>query len=117
MARPRNLGAMRHRITLFGIVRTSDGGGGFARGDGEIGPIMASISTLSTGEQMAYANLQQRATHRLGIRWRDDIAQGQSIRWHHPKGERDLYVLAVADARPEHPGEWLEIIAREGGNL
>lgn len=115
MAIKRNLGAMRHRLTLFGIVREPDGGGGFERSDAEIADIMGSVTLASASEQMAYANLQQRATHKIIIRFRDDARQGQRIRWQHPNAPLDLYILTATDARPERPGEWLELMCREGG--
>lgn len=111
----RNLGAMRHRLRVFAPVRSPDGGGGFIRGDSVLAEMAAQISTISATELLAYSNLQQRATHRAIIRYRDDIRQGQSAVWLHPKGDRDLYILTAIDARPERPGEFLELICREGG--
>jgi len=111
----RNLGAMRHRLRIFAAVRVPDGGGGFLRGDSVLAEVAAQISTISATELLAYSNLQQRATHKAIIRFRSDIQQGQSAIWLHPKGDRDLYILTSIDARPERPGEFLEIVMREGG--
>lgn len=117
----RKLGAMRHRLQLRTIVRTADSGGGYARADAAGAEVWARVQTVGALEASAYAQRQQRVTHKALIRWRADIAQGQTVVWKRPAshgGDASLYVVSVVDADPDHrPGEFLELALREGGNL
>lgn len=119
MSTRRNLGRMRHRLALKVITRVPDGGGGFARADTPGDVVWARIETVGALEANTYAQLQQRATHKALIRWRADVAQGQTVIWMRPTlsgGNLPLYVLAVRDADPDgRPGEFLLLILREGG--
>lgn len=115
MKAPRN-GSLRHRITVKQIIRQSDAAGGFVRIDGDLITISAKVETLSANEIRAYSNLQERITHRIIIRHQNDIDQGQSAIWHHPKGDIDLYIASAVDHRPERPGEWMALLCRQGGN-
>ncbi|MDZ7824507.1 MAG: phage head closure protein [Ahrensia sp.] len=109
-------GELRHRVTVKHIVRQPDGAGGFVRLDDTLLSISARVKTFGASEGRAYMNLQERVSHRIVIRYRDDITQGQSAIWHHPKGDVDLYILSAIDHRPERPGEWMALLCREGGN-
>ncbi len=117
----RGLGAMRHRLIIKTIGRTVDAGGGLARSDPTVATVWARVSTMSVYEANAYQQRQQRATHKAIIRRRSDIAQGQTVTWKRPAGhggDLPLYVVSVIDADPDgRPGEFLELILREGGNL
>lgn len=107
----RHLGHMRHRVTIKTIVRTGDGGGGTVRADTNGATVWARVEALSSREVAAYDQLQQRVTHRVTIRKRTDVAQGQTLAW----GSVDLYVNSVRDPDQDRPGEWLELLCREGG--
>jgi len=117
----RNLVRMRHRLLIKIIGRVPDGGGGFARSDTAGETVWARVDTIGTLEANTYAQLQQRATHKALIRWRDDIAQGQTVVWKRPAGQGgdlNLYVVTAKDADPDgRPGEFLLLVLREGGNL
>lgn len=111
----RNLGAMRQRILLKTTTRTKDAGGGFARSDPDGVTISAQVKPMSAGERMVHGRLEEQASHKIIARYRDDIKDGQTIHWLRTKGgPLQLYVVSVEDARPERPGEWLQIIARQG---
>lgn len=113
----RNLGAMRHRIRLKNKVRNPDGAGGFERADTAGDTIQAAIETLSAREVTRYQQLQKNVTHRLTVRHRSDLKHGQTVTWlRGTNDEVDFYVEATSDPRPNRPGEWLELICREGGN-
>jgi len=130
MSARRNLGRMRHRLAIMGIVRTPDTGGGFARADAVLGTVWGRIDTVGALEANTYSQLQQRVTHKALIRHRPDIAQGQTVYWLHP-GTADpapgstatpagtaLYVVTALDADPDgRPGEFLLLTLRQGGNL
>ncbi len=117
--RSRNLGKMRHRLAIKEIVRTEDEGGGFARADSDGDVIWARISIVGKLEANTYSQLQERVTHKAFIRWRDDIRQGQTVIWKRTgRDDLPLYVVTSVDADPDRrPGEFMELILREGGNL
>jgi SPP1 family predicted phage head-tail adaptor len=117
--RSRNLGKMRHRLTIKAIVRTEDEGGGFARADVDLAVIWARIAIVGKLEANTYSQLQERVTHKALIRWRDDIRQGQTVVWKRTgRADLPLYVVTSVDADPDkRPGEFMELILREGGNL
>lgn len=118
MRKKRNLGAMRHKILLKNIVRTPDGGGGYARADTDNLPfVMGRVETLSVNEIAAYGRLEQRVSHRVTIRRKAEVKQGVTVVWQKPTGDISLYVATVNDPRPDRPDEWMELICREGGNL
>lgn len=112
---PRN-GVLRHRVTINQVIRTADGAGGFARDDQPAATVAAQVETLGANEIRAYSNLQERVSHRALIRYRAGVDQGQGAIWHHPKGDIALYVISAVDCRPERPGEWMELLCRQGGN-
>lgn len=132
MSKRRNLGRMRHRLTLMAVTRTQDDGGGYARADVVLANVWARITTIGALEANTYSQLQERVTHKAMIRWRDDVAQGQTAVWL-PQGtvEADepdpgdaapdgtaLYIVTAVDADPDgRPGEFMNLICREGGNL
>jgi len=121
MSTRRGLGQMRHLLTIMRVVRAADGGGGFARSDTAVATVLARIDTIGVLEANTYAQLQQRATHKALIRWRSDLEQGQTVVWKKPTsrgGDLALYVVTAKDADPDkRPGEFLELVLREGGNL
>lgn len=130
MSKRRFLGRMRHRLTIMGIVRTPDGGGGSARADAVIATVWGRVTIIGVLESNTYSQLQQRVTHKATIRTRADVAQGQTLYWLAagatepeigstaiPAGV-PLYVLTAIDADPDgRPGEFMELTLREGGNL
>jgi len=115
----RRLGAMRHRLLIRVIGRTGDTGGGSVRSDTDGAEIWARVQTVSANEANVYMQRQQRVTHKAFIRWRADLAQGQTVVWQRPTahgGNVSLYVVNVTDADPDRrPGEFMELALREGG--
>lgn len=127
----RNLGRMRHRLTIMAIERTTDAGGGAARSDAVVATVAARIKTIGALEANTYSQLQERVTHKAMIRARTDLKQGQTVYWLNagatelaqgvddtiPDGAA-LYVVTTMDADPDgRPGEFMDVILREGGNL
>lgn len=119
--RARNLGKMRHQLQLQAIVRVPDSGGGYARADTPDDTVAARVDTVGALEANTYVQLQERVTHKAMIRWRSDVAQGQTVTWKRPAahgGDVDLYVVTVVDADPDkRPGEFMMLVCRQGGNL
>lgn len=112
------LGKMRHRLTVLAVERVPDGAGGFARQDLPSIDVWARVMLMSAREVSAYAELQQRASHRVIARTNPDIREGVTLVWHWPGGDVPLYVEAVAQWDQDgRPGEFIAAICRQGGNL
>lgn len=130
MSARRNLGRMRHRLTLMAVTRVQDEGGGFARADAVVANVWGRITTVGALEANTYSQLQERVTHKALIRFRTDVDQGSTVYWLNtgatepavastatPDGIA-LYVLTAVDADPDgRPREFLELTLRQGGNL
>lgn len=129
MSRRRNLGHMRHRLTIMQTVRVDDGGGGTERQDTVAATVWARIKIASAREKMAYGQLQERVTHTVMIRTRNDVDNGSTVVWlpqgtlidaepddgatEQPAGT-ELYVLTCVDADPDgRPGEFLQLACEE----
>lgn len=126
----RSLGRMSHRLAIMTVIRTPDAGGGAARADAVAAIVWARINTVGALEANTYSQLQHRVTHKAMIRHREGIGQGSTVHWL-TRGEAEpaigstaapagkpLYVVTAVDANPDNrPGEFLELMLREGGNL
>lgn len=111
---------MRHRLAIKRVVRVQDEGGGFERQDASLASVWARITTVSALEANTYSQLQHRVTHKAVIRTAP-VSQGQTVIWERPfaqGGDIALYVVTAIDADPDRrPGEFMELMLREGGNL
>lgn len=127
--RRRNLGRMRHRLAVMEIVRTADGGGGTARADSVASVVWARIKIASAREVQAYSKVEERVTHTAMVRAANAPEDGQTVYWLNrgaaepSVGSTDapdgvpLYVITSVDADPDgRPGEFVELMLREGGN-
>lgn len=118
-----NPGQFRDELTLKLANRVDDGAGGFTRSDNdpstELNPadkVWANVSLYngmmgSTAETYKEAQLQQRATHKVEIRYRSDVSQGDNFLF----DGRQFYIMAVRD--PTERKERLHLYAREGGAI
>lgn len=124
--RKRNLGRMHHRITIMQTVRADDGGGGTTRSDVVIATVWGRVQTVTAREMEAYGQLQERVTHSIMIRYRDDVDNGQTVVWLNrgatepsasdpePTDGTALYVKAAHDADPDgRPGEFMLLMCEE----
>lgn len=126
----RNLGRMRHRLAIMNVVRVQDAGGGYARADAVQSVVWGRVMTIGAIEANTYSQLQERVTHKAMIRTNTVVNQGSTVYWLNPNAAepavgstakpngRALYVVTAVDADPDgRPGEFIELIMREGGNL
>lgn len=112
------IGNLRHRVELVGIGRTDDGAGGHARSDTAVATVWADIKPVSWSQQMRADRLEQRITHIVTIRWREDLLTGfgpeARVRFQDHAGRvRELAVKTVVD--PKEQRRWLELQCLEGG--
>lgn len=124
--RKRSIGRMRHRLTIMALTRSDDGGGGSSRADAVSATVWARVELASVKEVAAYSQLQQRTTHSVLIRQRDDVRQGSTVYWLSPGatepdvGETTppdgiaLYVHSAIDDDPDgRPGEFLRLMCEQ----
>ncbi len=70
------IGSLNKRVTIQKALYSSDGGGGLASEWQSIATnpnVYAAISPLSGGEQLRFHQLENNISHRIIIRYRDDI--------------------------------------------
>lgn len=108
----RDIGNMRHRLTIKSIGRTADDYGGTARSDSSGSTVWASVEPASPREVAAYSQLQQRLTHVIKMRHRTDVAQGQTLV---DESNTEYYVLGVVN--PDTRKRFIEVHCRVGGPL
>lgn len=105
------IGAMRERITLQSATRTLDAGGGAVVSWTPLAfaaHVWARIEPLSGGEALQAMRLQARVTHRVRLRWRDDVTAAMRLVW----GTRVLNIRAVIN--PDERRRYLELLCEEG---
>ncbi|MGH2343322.1 phage head closure protein [Segnochrobactraceae bacterium EtOH-i3] len=103
------IGRLRHRATVARPVRTPDGGGGAETGWETVAAVWVSITALSAAEKEAAGRLDGVATHRVVMRFRDDIRGGMRL----TRGNRTFRLLASHD--PDGSRRFLIVTAEEEG--
>jgi SPP1 family predicted phage head-tail adaptor len=102
------IGDLKHRVTVQESVLTPDGGGGFTEAWQNVAAnpeVYAEIIPLSSGEQLRFHQLEITATHRITIRYRNDVTPALRL----VKGAT-VYDIASATDRGGL-GVWLDILA------
>ncbi len=107
----RSIGRMRHRLELLKPGRVSDGALGQVRSDQTVATLWGKLENVGGRETFRYAHLEQELTHKVTIRYRVGVEEGQYFKY----DGRDFYILVVTD--PNERKEWMECICREGGQL
>lgn len=102
------IGDMRHRITFQDSMKTSDDYKGHSISWTNFITVWASIEPLTGREFFAAHQIKAEVTHRVKIRYRDDITVKMRIKF----GARVLAIESILDIKERH--EVLEILCREG---
>lgn len=103
-------GDLRHAVRFQESVQTADGSGGYTAVWQDIATHaadFAEIKVLSAAAQLAYGQLQTVVTHRLRVRFRQDVAPRMRV----VTAEGVYDIVAVIDR--EGLRAWLEILARK----
>lgn len=109
-ARRRGIGSARSRVSIYAVARGApDRIGGFTRADTVAATVWAEIMPASGREMQESTRLEQRITHKIRMRQRTDVAQGQKLTF----GARTFYVEWVKI--DERFGMWMTVGVREGG--
>jgi SPP1 family predicted phage head-tail adaptor len=83
-------GRLSERVTLSSPIVVDDGEGGRTRTWLEVGTsVPASVESLRGDERIAVAASETTLTHRVMMRWRDDVTAKTRITW----GARTLEVV------------------------
>ncbi|MGL4323001.1 MAG: phage head closure protein [Beijerinckiaceae bacterium] len=88
------IGAMRHRVTIAQPADSDDGAGGMERHYNPVETVWASIQPLSMDRAVMEGRAAQLSTHRIIMRWRNDIDTASRI----TSDARIFHVHAIADA-------------------
>lgn len=86
-------GSLRHRLTLERMAREEDGSGGAEVTWIPVATLWGSIETLSGRESFASDAVAAEASHRITIRYRDDVGQAARLR----RSARVFAIAAVND--------------------
>lgn len=69
-----NPGDLRHQVTLQGVTRTDDGGGGYTEVPVTIATgVWAAVEPLEGNERIRAMQTEASATHRVTLRYRSDV--------------------------------------------
>ncbi len=109
MTQARNIGAMRHRVSIRMPVRAEDGGGGFEVTYPELCKAMASIDLSTSKEVFAAQRLNLEITHTLVIRYNKNVKQGGHVMF----GDRLFYIQSAVDK--DERKRFTTLYTREGG--
>ncbi|WEK48494.1 MAG: phage head closure protein [Candidatus Kaistia colombiensis] len=103
-------GQLSNRVTLARAVRSDDGSGGATVDWQEVVTFWARIEPVGASELNAADRLATRVTHRVTIRFRDDVEggmrlvhRGRSLKiasWRDPDETRRFLVLEVVEEGP-----------------
>lgn len=105
---------LRHRLTLQEEVQTPDGFGGYARTWQDVADVWAEIISLagtikSAGREILFAGqLQAEVSHRILLRYRDDVAAGMRLVFEN----RAFNIQSVVNT--DEKNETLELLVQEG---
>lgn len=74
-------GQLRQRVTLAAPVATPDGAGGETVAFADMATVWARIEPVAAAERAVADHLAATVTHRLTLRWRDDVTGGLRATW------------------------------------
>lgn len=108
MKRKTTSSRLRHRLTLQEEVMTPDGAGGYARTWENVADIWSEIAPISGKERFFAGHIQAQCTHRITLRYRDDITAKHRLVFE----ERLFNIRSVMNRHEDN--ELLELLVEEG---
>ncbi|MDD3371564.1 MAG: phage head closure protein [Alphaproteobacteria bacterium] len=103
-------GKLRKRIAVQAEQRTDDGAGGYALAWTTLATVWANVEPLRGNENYTHGRLEGRVTHRITLRWRDDLPVTTDMRL--LMDSRVFNVRAVLNEGERN--RWTVILAEEG---
>ena len=104
------IGALRHRITIQQVTRTSDGQGGFTELWNNLATtptVWAKVSPVNKSERLFMQQLEYQRTHKIIIRYRSDLTTDMRISF----SNRIFHIKAFTNV--EERSVYLQIDAEE----
>ena len=102
------IGRLRHRIEIQREVRTDDGAGGAVHQWRTFARPRAEVMPLTGREQLQGLEQQAAVTHRVTLRWRDDVTAAHRLLW----GGVPMNIRAATN--PDMRRHWLELLCESG---
>ncbi|MGE3987139.1 phage head closure protein [Pseudorhodoplanes sp.] len=88
-----NPGLLNRRLTLEAPVESADGAGGLMRSFESVATLWAQVTPVSAARTLEAERLGARVTHRIGIRFADDITTMHRFR----DGARIFRIVSLRD--------------------
>jgi SPP1 family predicted phage head-tail adaptor len=88
-----NPGLLSRRLTLEAPVESADGAGGVARSYSAVATLWAQVTPVSAARAIEAERAGARVTHRIGIRFSDDITTQHRFR----DGTRIFRIVSLRD--------------------
>jgi SPP1 family predicted phage head-tail adaptor len=88
-----NPGLMRHRLALEAPAENPDGAGGVVRSYSTVATLWAEVTPVLAARALEAERAGARITHRIGIRFSDDITTRHRLR----EGERIFRIVSLRD--------------------
>ena len=101
------IGDLKHRITFQDSMKTPDGYKGHTESWTNFATVWASVEPLAGREYFFSQQIKAEVTHRVKIRYRDDITVKMRIQF----GVKVFEIESILDIKERH--EILEIFCRE----
>lgn len=102
------IGKLRHRITIESKGQASDGAGGYIESWSPFATLWAEVKPINSRERFQAEQVQARTTHRIWIRYRDDLETDMRVSYQ----SRSMAILGITD--PDERKHWLVIDCEEG---
>lgn len=102
-------GALRTELSLQQATLTADGLGGHAESWSEVATVFGLVEPVSAATRFGADQSLETVTHRITVRFRDDLASGMRL----TRGGRVFEVVSVHD--PDETGRYLVCRAKEKG--
>ena len=102
-------GAFRYELSLQQVDLTDDGMGGHAESWSEVATVFARVEPLSANMQFAAGQTMEEATHRVTLRYREDLTGGMRF----VRAARVWEIMTVRD--PDETGRYLVCRTKEKG--
>ncbi len=102
-------GLLKAELVLERMTPAPDGMGGYAEAWSELAVVWGRIEPVSTAQRDFGVRPRPEVTHRIFLRFRDDVENGMRLR----RGDRLFAVRAVHD--PDESGRYLVCLAVEEG--
>ncbi len=88
-----NPGSLNRRLTLEAPVESADGAGGVVRNFETVATLWAEVTPVSAARAIEAERAGARITHRIGIRFADDITTRHRFR----DGDRAFRIVSLRD--------------------